>query len=443
MVESVVDDEDQLAGYRCDWTKHYSGAAEQVLLPSSVDQVSEVIRYCHDHSLAVVAVGGRTGLVGGTMAEPGQVLLDMSKLNHIQGLHEGVLDCQAGCILQELQDYAAKHNRLVPVDLGSKGTCQIGGNLATNAGGVYYAMYGSLMANVLGVQLVDGRGETHQFGSRSRKDNTGYKLHPLMLGSEGTLGVITNVLLACPPAPQSVQSVLLAVDREVLDKVLQRALSALGEILAAAEWMDAAVVEVVRQSGIDSPIHGSSLLLIETHGSNAEHDRNKLEGYLESLFQEELVLEGIMAESTRQQQAFWKVRESCNPAVGASGYTYKYDLSLPLHDFGVFGLQMAEQLQEFDIQVTNWGHVLDGNLHFNVTTTGVYEKDSRLLERLEHLVIDAVLARGGSISAEHGIGQTKRPYMTRVHSKADIELMQGIKRLFDPKGILNPGKLLP
>jgi D-2-hydroxyglutarate dehydrogenase len=457
-----------------DWTRHYKSTTTSavVLRPNTVQQVSEILQYCNQKGISVVPQAGKTGLVGGgvPMSE-NELVLQLQKLDRIlddttdTSLDtSSIVKCQAGVILKNLQDYCEeKRHLLVPVDLGSKGTCQIGGNLATNAGGQYYARYKSLAANVVGLQVVlaDGRIMDWNFQNANLKDNTGYKLQALMIGSEGTLGIITGVALACPPLPTSRQAAFVTCPTFVnVLAVLQMAKRQLGEILAAMEWMDASIWKLVGEMGNhkmpnfsttddETGAAGPYYILIETHGSNASHDLEKMEAFLEAVMDHQHVSDGVMAQDLQQVQEFWKIRESANPTVAQLGYTYKYDISLPVAQFVDWIQEMQrERLDRLDggggvVVNANWGHILDGNLHYNVTTIGKFEKDPQVMDCLEPYLFEAVLRRGGSISAEHGLGQAKNHLLDMVHEKETLHMMRSIKDLFDPKGILNPGKFLP
>ena len=274
-------------------------------------------------------------------------------------------------------------------------------------------------------------------------------MHQLFIGAEGTLGVITGASILCPQQPTSRQAAFLACQSyEHVVLVLQMAKVELGEILAALEWMDKAIMELVSEENqlpVGSPDEGlyPHYVLVETHGSNAEHDQAKLEAFLEKCMGDEYVVDGALAQDLRQLESFWNIRESCNPTVAAQGYGYKYDVSLPVGQFENFCQEMESRLNGRAMQ-TNWGHVVDGNLHFNVTTKGNFHLDHDLLKLLEPYVFEAVLSRGGSISAEHGLGQAKNKYLSMVHDEPTIiQTMRDLKYTFDPVGILNPGKYLP
>jgi FAD/FMN-containing dehydrogenase len=453
-----------------DWTGHYGPAPARLLLrPQTTAQVSALLRYCHERRLPIVPQGGKTGLVGGSVPTRAhqEIILQLQQMNQITALDPlmGIVTCQAGVVLQNLQDYCARQNWLVPLDLGAKGTCQIGGNLSTNAGGPYFRKYGSLAGNVLGLEVVlaDGRILDYNYRQRNNlKDNTGYKWHQLFLGSEGTLGIITGVTLACAPLPRSKQAAFVACAsyNQVL-LVLQKARQYLGEILAAMEFMDAAIWTLVEASGrhkmplsaetlrSDSAVQegGPFFLLIDTHGSNADHDQEKWQTFLEAV--ENDILNGVLAQDMKQYQSFWQIRESANPTVAQLGYTYKYDVSLPIAQFQDWIQEMRlERMRPLDrnessLVNANWGHILDGNLHFNLTTIGEREAQKDLLNALEPYVFHSILKRGGSISAEHGLGQAKNHLLHSVHDETTLDWMRSMKTLLDPKMILNPGKFLP
>jgi len=466
-----------LEKYNVDWTGHYRGFAPIVVRPQSTEEVSRILRYCSERRIGIVPQGGNTGLVGGSIPISSQeIVLSMEKMNNIESDDEeitvdagSVLRADAGCILQDLQDHAAKNKSLVPVDLGAKGTCQIGGNVSTNAGGVYYYRYGSLHANVLGLEVVTPTGDILNLGYSPvshLKDNTGYDLKHLFIGGEGTLGVVTKVALRCRPLPISRGAIWLScASLQDVVKVLTIARTKkLSEILAAFEFMDGDVLELIRNThpSIRFPLDTSSStnsasseeyysILVETHGSNYDHDREKLESFLECLFEEGIVTDGAMAQNLGQIEDFWNVRELCNPASAATGFCYKYDVSLAASDFEIFIrdvqvlLEDVSQTSSLDQNLicVNWGHIIDGNLHCNIVSPGIFERDAELSKLIDEGILEEVMKRNGSISAEHGLGQYKHKYLPRIKDQPTLQTMYGIKNLFDPHRIMNPGKYLP
>mmetsp|Transcript_24266 Transcript_24266/g.59400 ORF Transcript_24266/g.59400 Transcript_24266/m.59400 type:complete len:418 (+) Transcript_24266:476-1729(+) len=406
--------------------------------------------------IGVVPQGGNTGLTGGSVPLECEVVLSLENLRDIHSLDPttGILTCDTGCILQNLLDFAAARDHLVPVDLGAKGTCQIGGNISTNAGGSFYFRYGSLHANIVGLEVVLANGDILNMGCTpaNLKDNTGYDMKHLFIGAEGTLGVVTRAALLCPRLPSSRCTTLLACDSfdDVLN-VLEVAKKSMGEILAAFEFIDGPTMNLVCQSR-SKPLPFPSFqdcpyyLLVESHGSCEEHDQAKMDKFLNTLFDEDYVVDGIIASSLKQMNEMWYLREACNPSCVSRGYVYKYDLSLPIPEFPRFIEQLKEALSDSSLcslDFFNWGHVIDGNLHCNIVCRDNFELNSSLKERIEHYVFEGVKGRGGSMSAEHGLGQQKRKYMPKLHRPETLSKMHDIKYIFDPNGILNPGKYLP
>ncbi|CAJ1966271.1 unnamed protein product [Cylindrotheca closterium] len=447
---------EDLTRYNHDWTNQYKGNSRVVVRPQSTAEVSRILKYCNSRMIGVVPQGGNTALTGGSVPLDCEVVLSLEKMSDIHSLDPttGILTCDAGCILQNLLDFAAAKDHLVPVDLGAKGTCQIGGNISTNAGGSFYFRYGSLHANVVGLEVVLANGDILDMGctTANLKDNTGYDMKHLFIGAEGTLGIVTRAALLCPRLPPSRCTTLLACDSfdNVLN-VLEIAKKSLGEILAAFEFIDGPAMNLVCQTQSKPlPLPASQdcpyYVLVESHGSCAEHDQAKMDKFLNILYEEDYVVDGVVAASLEQMNAMWYLRESCNPSCVSSGYVYKYDVSLPIPEFPRFVEELKEALNDrtfCSLDYFNWGHVIDGNLHCNVVCRGNFETNSSLRERIDRYVFEGVEKRGGSISAEHGLGQQKRKYMAKLHGSETLSKMYDIKRLFDPNRILNPGKYLP
>jgi FAD/FMN-containing dehydrogenase len=397
-----------------------------------------------------------------------------------------------------LHDYANQHDHLFPLDIGSKGTCQIGGNVATNAGGQYLYRFGSLHSTVVGMEVVLSTGKvmilnmqqnnnTHVDDDDSsnsptkedkkntfvthRKDNTGYDIKHLFIGSEGTLGIVTKVAIACPPAPSTKNVVLLVCESyEYVLQVLQCAKSILGEILSALELMDYNTLSLVhkhggggggsrllhdmlQQSSEEASLLSSSLrpvyLLVETQGSNIEHDTTKMNAFVTHLHTTSIITNGYLAQSNNQVNEMWSIRESCNPCVAKAGCVYKFDISIPVEEYMDITYEIESKLRTNDycsnmeFIVCVWGHVNDGNAHINIVTPGQPTKNGKLATIIESIVYDSVIQRYGSISAEHGLGQSKNEVMGRYKDQTTLDVMQQIKDMFDPHGIMNPGKYLP
>eukprot|EP00535_Pseudo-nitzschia_heimii_P006278 CAMPEP_0197194202 /NCGR_PEP_ID=MMETSP1423-20130617/28812_1 /TAXON_ID=476441 /ORGANISM="Pseudo-nitzschia heimii, Strain UNC1101" /LENGTH=583 /DNA_ID=CAMNT_0042647589 /DNA_START=77 /DNA_END=1828 /DNA_ORIENTATION=+ len=462
--------------YNIDWTGQYRGFASIVARPRSTDEVSRIMRYCNERRIGIVPQGGNTGLVGGSIPISSyEIVLSLEKMDRIESHIENtvsdrsVIRAEAGCVLQDLQEYASKNKCLVPVDLGAKGTCQIGGNVSTNAGGVYYYRYGSLHANILGLEVVTPKGDILNLGYSPislLKDNTGYHLKHLFIGGEGTLGVVTKVALRCEPLPVSRGAVWLSCTslQNVVEVLSIARTKKLNEILAAFEFMDNKVLELVKKThpSIRFPLDISSsstntiseeqyTILVETHGSNYDHDMEKLESFLECIIEKSLVSDGVMARNLSEIEEFWNARELCNPASAATGFVYKYDVSLAASDFENFIRDTQAQLEDLSrtssldesLICVNWGHIIDGNLHCNIISPGIFVRDTELSELIDETILGEVVKRNGSISAEHGLGQKKHIYLPRIKDSSSLEAMYGIKNLLDPNHIMNPGKYLP
>lgn len=476
---------DELEKYNVDWTKHYQGSSDLVLRPQTTSEVSSILKYCNENYIGITPQGGNTGLCGAATPISNEIILSMEYMNRIYKLDEysGILTCDAGCILQSLHDFAKEKGYLFPLDIGSKGTCQIGGNVSTNAGGHHFFRFGGLHGTVVGMEVVlaDGRvlrmnvdsGDdenddddddcTHPFQQSSaslRKDNTGYDLKQLFIGGEGTLGIITKVAVACPSLPTS-KNVVLLVCRSYIDvlQVLKTAKEELGETLSAIELIDWNTMKFVKDYGsgfgdhliaellspetTDQPL----FILVESQGCDQESDSKKMDAFLTSLYESSAIENGFLAQDSKHIDEIWAIRESCNPSVARAGFVHKFDVSIGIEAYMEVAEEVRVALQDsnlFNLTVCVWGHVADGNAHINIVS-GQFDKDkdAATAERIENIVYSSVLKRRGSISAEHGIGQSKRKYMKEIKKISVLELMSQMKNLFDPHGILNPGKYLP
>lgn len=453
-IVTAEDDPDLLARHNVDWKREYHGRSTVLLRPRTTAELSRILSYCHVERLGVVPQAGNTGLVGGSVPVADEIIVSVARMNQIHGLDRtsGILTCDAGCILSDLHNYTADRDHLVPIDLGAKGSCMIGGNVSTNAGGQYFYRFGSLKGNVLGLEVVLADGTVLDLTNTNRKDNTGYDLKQLFIGAEGSLGIISKINLSCPRLPSSRNTAFLALENfDAVRRTLRLAKVELGECLAAFEFMDRAILDLVSKSrAIPISMDGSTLypfyVLVETQGSNGEHDSEKMATFLERAMSTLDVVDGILSQDIQQVEEMWAIREACNPAVAAEGRVYKYDISIPVSDYYEIVEEMKSRLGPArpDALVVNWGHVIDSNLHFNVTTPGMFEEDPEIVSLIEPYLFESVVRRKGSISAEHGLGQCKNEYLgTLAKSPTAVSKMRAIKQLFDPHYILSPGKYLP
>jgi len=443
---SVVTDPDALAPLNEDWLHKYRGYSKLGLQPRTVEEVARILKYCNERRLAVVPQGGNTGLVGGSVPVHDEIILSMSKMNKVLSFDpvSGVLTCEAGCVLQTLDEYLEQNGFTMPLDLGAKGSCHIGGNVATNAGGVRFLRYGSLHGNVLGLQVVLPDGTILDSLNGLRKDNTGYDLKQLFIGSEGSLGVITAVSLLTPARPKSVNVAVLSVPSfEAVQKAFVEVKQDLGEILSAFEFWDRQSMELEMQQlpHIRDPLSSPSpfYILVETHGSNEAHDTEKLNGFLERAMGEGLVTDGTVAQDTTQFRALWNIRESFAEAGSKAGFNYKYDLSIPINKMYDLATEVRERLGN-KAQTIAYGHVGDSNLHLNMVTP---KYDAEVHGLIEPFVYEWTSKQGGSISAEHGLGLMKRDCLHYSKPEQAIRYMRVIKETFDPQLILNPYKVIP
>lgn len=452
---NVITNEQDLDFFNEDWMRKYKGQSKLVLKPKTTEQVSLILKYCNDNKLAVVPQGGNTGLVGGSNPVFDEIILLVANLNKIRSFDpvSGILKCDAGLILENADNYLAENGYIFPLDLGAKGSCHVGGVVATNAGGLRFLRYGSLHGSVLGLEAVLPDGTIYSSMDALRKDNTGYDLKQLLIGSEGTLGVITGVSILCPARPTATNIAFLAVSSyEAVQKVFVGARRELSEILSAFEFMDGkSQTLTARYLKADHPIESGQYpfyVLIETSGSNRDHDMEKLETFLGNAMEEELVDDGIIAQDETQLRSLWSWRESIPEASALAGGVYKYDVSIPLAD--LYGLveDASKKLNEAGlvdidddskpvVEAIGYGHIGDGNLHLNVC---VREYNKKIEGVLEPFVYEWIQEKKGSISAEHGLGFQKKNYIGYSKSDLEIKMIKDIKNHYDPNGILNPYK---
>ncbi|XP_071422786.1 D-2-hydroxyglutarate dehydrogenase, mitochondrial isoform X2 [Pithys albifrons albifrons] len=358
----VVTGEEEVKPFNVDWLKSVRGCSQLVLKPQTTAEVSQVLRYCHERNLAVTPQGGNTGLVGGSVPVFDEIILSTALMNRIISFDKvsGILVCQAGCVLERLNEYLEEQGFIMPLDLGAKGSCHIGGNVATNAGGLRLLRYGSLRGTVLGLEVVLADGSALDCLASLRKDNTGYDLKQLFIGSEGTLGVITAVSILCPQKPKAVNVAFLGC--QSFSKVLEtftRCRAMLGEILSAYEFLDEKCMELVeRHLKLSSPVTGSPFyVLIETSGSNSTHDEEKLNNFLEQVTASGLVTDGTVATDDKKIKMLWSLRERITEALTHEGYVYKYDISLPVAKLYDLVTDMRARLGQSAKNVVGYGHL--------------------------------------------------------------------------------------
>ncbi len=451
----VLTDGDRSA-WEIDWRKRYHGKALAVVRPGSTGEVAAVVRACGAHGASLVPQGGNTGLVGGGVPDASgrQVLLSLARLNRVRAIDtaNSTMTVEAGCVLQAVQEAAAAQGLLFPLSLAAEGSCTIGGNLATNAGGTQVLRYGNARELCLGLEVVTVTGEIWDGLSGLRKDNTGYDLRDLFIGSEGTLGVITAATLKLHPQPAA-RCTALAACATLADCValLQRAQARLGAGLTGFEVMGRFALSLVEKHfpALPRPLAPSpwTVLLEQSDTEDEAHARTLFEGLLESALEAGTIVDAAVAESVQQSRQLWHLRESIPLAQAEEGLNIKHDIALPVSRIPDFVAATDAQLQAAvpGVRLVNFGHLGDGNLHYNVQAPEGVDAASFLRERepaVNRIVYDAVQAHGGSISAEHGIGALKREELLHYKSPVALALMRSIKQALDPQGLMNPGRLL-
>ena len=445
-----------LSAWELDWRKRYRGKALAVVRPGTTEEVAEVVRACARHGAAIVPQGGNTGLVGGSVPDASgtQVLLSLQRMNRVREIDAAnlTMTVDAGCVLQSVQEAAATEGLLFPLSLAAEGSCTIGGNLATNAGGTQVLRYGNARELCLGLEVVTAEGAVWDGLSGLRKDNTGYDLRDLYIGSEGTLGIITAATLKLYPRPAARVTALAAV--ATLDdavQLLQLAQARLGAGLTGFEVMGAFALELVARHfpQIRQPLAASPwMVLLEQSDTESEaHARGLFEAMLETALEQGTITDAAVAESIDQSRSLWHLRESIPLAQAEEGLNIKHDISVPVSRIPTFVAHTDAALAHAfpGARLVNFGHLGDGNLHYNVQApAGTAAADFLRAHEaaVNELVYDAVAAHGGSISAEHGIGALKLDELTRRKPAVALDLMRAVKRALDPENRLNPGRLI-
>jgi FAD/FMN-containing dehydrogenase len=433
----------------------WRGATRLVVRPASTAEVAAVVRICAEANLPIVPQGGNTGLVGGGVPpdDGHNIVLALGRMTRIRAVDavNFTMTVEAGCILAHLQQAAAEADRLFPLSLGAEGSCQIGGNLSTNAGGIAVLRYGNIRELTLGLEVVLADGRIWNGLRGLRKDNTGYDLKQLFIGGEGTLGIITAATVKLFPTPREVETAFLGLTRvEDVMALFARARAATADQLSAFELIPRAGLDLAltHVPGTVDPLTERRpwyVLLEMSSSQTASGIRGLLERLLEAALDEDLVADGIVAESGAQAKALWRIREEIVEAQLYVG-SIKHDVSVPVSRVAEFIVRATAGVTERlpGIRPIAFGHVGDGNIHFNLTQPEGLDTDKYLgrWQEFNDIVHGVVRELGGSISAEHGVGRLKRDEIIHYKSPTEIELMRRIKRALDPDNIMNPGKLV-
>ncbi len=455
--KGAITDPAEMAPYLLDERRMFRGRTSVVVRPANVEEVAAVVRLCAETATPIVPQGGNTGLCGGSVPhETGEeIVLSLARLNRIRAIDplNYTITVEAGCILANVQRAAQEADRLFPLSLGAEGSCQIGGNLSTNAGGVAVLRYGNARELTLGLEVVLPDGQIWNGLSALRKDNTGYDLKHLFIGAEGTLGVITAAVLKLFPRPQDVATALVTLpSAEAAVELLARVRTASGDLVTGFELMDRACIAlaVERVPGTIHPFaepHPYYALIELSAGSASGTLSQMLETALGQAAEDGLVTDAVVANSAGQAQEMWRVREAIPESQKLAGGGIKHDVSVPVSQVPAFISDATRRCRDElpGIRIYAFGHVGDGNVHFNLAWPEGADREA-FLARWSHFneIVHGVAASfRGSISAEHGIGRLKREEFLRHVDAVELDVMKRVKKALDPAGIMNPGKVLP
>jgi FAD/FMN-containing dehydrogenase len=430
-----------------DWTRRWTPAPIAIAYPADTAEVQGIVRWANDHQVAIVPSGGRTGLSGGAVAAAGELVVSLDRMNKVLDFNavDRTLTVQPGIALEAVHNAAREHGLIYPVDFAARGSCQIGGNIATNAGGIRVIRYGNTRQWIAGLKVVTGAGELLDLNKGLVKNASGYDLRHLMIGSEGTLGIVVEATLALTSPPPASQVMLLAVPAmDALMKVFAEAQHRLR--LEAFEFFTDRALAHVTAHGAQAPFAEAYPFYVVTEFDAADEKAEAAAlAFFEQCMEEGWVVDGVISSSDAQAAALWRLREGITESLAAYK-PYKNDISVRISRVPAFMAEMQALLAEGypDFDVVWFGHIGDGNLHINVLKPeGLdYPAFVAQCEQVTALLVDTLARHEGSISAEHGIGLVKKPWLSSVRSPAEIALMGGIKKVLDPNGILNPGKLL-
>ena len=448
----AVTDPADIAPYTTEERDLFHGHSPLVLRPGSTTEVAAICKLASEHKIALVPQGGNTGLVGGQTPHNGEVVVSMRRMDRIRDVDtaSNTMTCEAGVILQVAQQRAASVDRLFPLSLGAEGSCTIGGNLSTNAGGTTALAYGVAREMALGVEVVLADGRVLNGLSKLKKDNTGYDLRNLFIGAEGTLGIITAATLKLFPKPRAIETAFVGLKSPAQAlRLLSLSQNEAAGTLTSFELLSEMSVDFSVRHGIDvrDPLSAKHAWYVLMELSSPRDDaRATLEAILARAMEEEIVDDAVIAANLSQRQAFWKLRDEMSAAQKPEGGSIKHDISVPV-------AAVPDFLAEADAAVVKlipgsrpvpFGHLGDGNIHYNVSQPvgGNTADFINRWDEVNKVVFDIVLRMGGSISAEHGIGVLKRDELPDVKDKTAIELMRAFKAMLDPNGIMNPGKVL-
>ncbi|MEO5694906.1 MAG: FAD-binding oxidoreductase [Usitatibacter sp.] len=442
--------------YEMDWREAYQGRSAAVVRPANTGEVSKIVALLSELRVPIVPQGGNTSLCGASVPDDSgtQVIVNLSRMNRVRDVdtNNNTMTVEAGCVLQALQKVAEENGRLFPLSLGAQGSCEIGGNISTNAGGTGVLRYGNTRDLVLGLEVVLPDGRVWNGLRGLRKDNTGYDLKHLFVGAEGTLGVITAAVLKLFPMPRSFSTAIVAIEDPAAAVTLLSLLrERCGERITGFELLARVCFDLVIRHipGSRDPMTARHpwYVLVELSDSTEGPALNGLlEEALGDAAEAGVIHDGVIAASESQRNDFWKLRENVSEAQKIDGASIKHDVSVPISRVAEFIERATADLErEFpDVRIVAFGHVGDGNIHYNCSKSERQEAKAFFDQgpQVNHMVYEVVTSLGGSISAEHGLGTLKREEIKHYKSELELELMRSIKKTLDPHGIMNPGKVL-
>ncbi len=446
--DCLLTDTDSLQHYGKDWTNFYTVAPIAIAFPKTTEQVQAIVQWCAQNQIAIVPSGGRTGLSGGAVASNGELVVALDKMNKILDFNAAAkrLHCQAGVITEQIQQFAEDKSLYYPVDFASTGSSQIGGNIATNAGGIKVIKYGMTRDWVLGLKVVTGSGEILELNQGLIKNATGYDFRHLFIGSEGTLGIITEATIGLSRKPENLTVLLLAIpDLNSLMPILE-AFQQQVDLTAYEFFSDVALSKVMDIHKMPAPLETEApfYCLLELDATS-ETELDKAFAVFETCMERGLLLDGAISQSEQQAQDLWKYREYISESI--SHYKpYKNDIAVTPEKISEFldAVDAIVKSEYPEFEVVWFGHIGDGNLHLNILKPESLSVDDfkAQCETVSPQIFQRLQAMKGTISAEHGVGLLKKPYLNYSRSDAEIKLMQAVKKAFDPNGIMNPGKLI-
>jgi FAD/FMN-containing dehydrogenase len=446
----VTRDPGDLAEYGRDWTRVLEPAPCAIAFPRTTDEVARLVKLCGAHGVPIVPSGGRTGLAAGAVAAKGEIVVSLSRMRAMEPVDVvgGTVRVQAGAVTQAVHEHCEAHGLTWPVDFASKGSSTVGGNIATNAGGVKVIRWGLTRQWVLGVEVVLASGDVLEDKGALEKNNTGLDLRQLFIGSEGTLGIVTAATLKLARVPRKLEVLLFAVDDLAAVVRLFRETRSAPFVLSAYEmFTDACLARVLAHRKLRAPLATPSThyVLVELEERDEAASREPLEEWVGSLLERGVVRDGVLAQHASEARDLWALRESISESLSATGFPHKNDIALPVAALEAFCAELealfARRYPGFEVCL--FGHIGDGNLHVNVMKPADTEKGAFIakIKEADRDMFDLVRKHGGSISAEHGVGLLKKPWLGWSRSPAEIAVMRAVKKVLDPRNLLNPGKI--